>query len=66
MKVAEVRATIRKNLGNYEHEEFTAVIVSDEDSEDTADEMMAEARRICVQHTTAYLKAVKEKQNASR
>lgn len=56
MRCAEVKYTIRKTLGNYEHEELSAVVVSEEGDLDTHDDMMREARRICAMHLTSYLK----------
>lgn len=57
MKVTEVTYEMRKVIGKYEHENLTCTITLDEN--DSGDEAMKEARRVCVQGSTAYLEAIK-------
>lgn len=61
MKCTLVRFELKKNLGQYESETLTAEVSADLEEDKTGDQLMGEARRICVQNSTAYLKAIKDK-----
>lgn len=45
MRVTQVTALIRKNLGNYEHEEYTAQVVAGTEENVTPGEMMDLAKK---------------------
>lgn len=65
MIVTTVKFTIRKSIGNYEHEELTAEVSNDADNPSTGQEMMALARKLCVQQTTKYLEAMRHKETGA-
>ena len=63
MIVTSVKFTLRKNIGNYEHEELVAEVSNDADKPSTGEEMMELARRLCVQQSTKYLEATRRKES---
>lgn len=64
MKVTEAKYSIRRTLAQYEHEEISITLCQSIEGEATGDEMIKEARRIAVTHTTEYLKKQKLEQSA--
>lgn len=56
MKVSQVTYEIKRTLGQYEHELLQVVITQDLEGNKSGDEMMKEARRVAVSHTTEQLK----------
>lgn len=67
MPITEVSYTIRLTLGDYQHEELSAKYTLDPTTElgVTADKMMSEARKVCLEKTTAYLNKAKGKDGRS-
>ncbi len=63
MYVTKVRFLNRVNLGNYQHEELECEVGSSPESGDCPHEMMAYARKVCTENTTAAL-AVKQSVNS--
>lgn len=59
MKVTQVRYEIKRTLGQYEHELLEVVVTQDLEGNKSGDDMMKEARRIAVTHTTEQLKKAK-------
>ena len=57
MKTNSVTYTIRIKLGDYQFEELSATVEQDIENEVSGDELMSEARRICVQNSTPKKKA---------
>lgn len=62
MKPARIIFEKRYNTGNYEHENITVEYVFEEGDSITAAEGLLKARADVVQASTAYLKAMKEKE----
>ena len=62
MIVSEVTYTVRRNLGNYQHEELSATVVHDADDPKPGQDMMAEARIVCVISTSEKRKLKDETQ----
>jgi len=62
MMTLSVRYTLRKNLGNYEHEELSCEIHNDLDDPKTWEEMFAEAKVAC--HTSSVTFKTKKEQTA--
>ena len=56
-KCISVRFTIKKSIGQYESEELECVLEPDAENPnpETPEELLAKARAVCVQNTTAYL-----------
>lgn len=61
MKCISVRFTIKKSIGQYESEELECVLEPDVEAAkpETPEELLARARAVCVQQTTAYLTKVR-------
>lgn len=63
--VSEAKYTIRKTLGQYEHEELSLTITQDNENPVTGEELLAEARRACVSQTTEAKRRAKSNPPAS-
>lgn len=63
MIVSKVTYLLRKNLGDYQHEELSAEVTADIEKPESGEDMMREARRVCVQNTTAFLNKKKGEGN---
>lgn len=57
MKVTQVTYSMRVSLGQYQHEELSCTVEASQDEVKTGDEMMNEARKVCVDNTTESRKA---------
>ena len=55
-KVNSVKYTLRRNLGNYEHEELTVELGNDEESAISVDELLQAARVACITNSTPYIR----------
>ena len=53
---AVARFAIRRTLGQYEHEELEITLAIGIESDITAEQLMAKARKVCVENTTEALK----------
>lgn len=53
--VNRVVFNMRRKIGEYEHEDLTCDLAPDGE-ETTANELMAEARRVCIENSTEYKK----------
>lgn len=63
MRIEHVTYTVKLTLGQYENEELSVTISQGVDGDSSGDEMITEARRICIQNSTHMKKkAMKKKQ----
>jgi len=60
MQVSTVTYEIKRTLAQYEHELLSVTVTQSVDEDKTGDEMMAEARRVAVSHTTEALRRKRE------
>lgn len=68
MRITKVSYSIRKSLGQYEHEEMTAEVCPELDEDVSGEELMKEARAVCVSNLTVNLikKAKEAKEKAEK
>lgn len=60
MKITSVTYEIKRTLAQYEHEMLSVTVTQSVDEDKTGDEMMSEARRVAVSHTTEALRRKRE------